>query len=195
MESNNPILDKISALSLSAACLIIGLGFILLGVTLLPIIGIFMGIPFLALSSYLWNERNYARKVAILVGYPPDGSSHYARFGGRGIIPVAILSTERNKGEPFDFDARTVEIKSVKLEPGMVKPVENKGSRANGRAHFQDVDGDGDTDVVFYFSLKESGFTEDLKDICLTGETVDGEIIRGCAAFVSRVGRLWDLSR
>jgi len=47
------------------------------------------------------------------------------------------------------------------------------------RRHEEDVDGDGDTDLVFHFRLGETTLTRDSTEGTLTGETFDGQSIEG----------------
>ena len=87
-----------------------------------------------------------------------------------GVIPVAILTTE-------DFDATTVDHTTVTFEGGS----ETHVNRTSGepRRHEEDVDDDGDTDLVFHFRLLNTNLTCDSTEGTLTGETFDGMAIEG----------------
>jgi hypothetical protein len=60
-----------------------------------------------------------------------------------GVIPVAILTTN-------PFDATTVDPLSIKFGP-------QRATEAHGRGHNEDVDGDGDVDLVLHFRTQEIG--------------------------------------
>ena len=50
------------------------------------------------------------------------------------------------------------------------------------RRHKEDVDGDGDTDLVLHFGLGDTDLTCDSTEGTLTGETFDGQDIEGSDA-------------
>jgi hypothetical protein len=83
----------------------------------------------------------------------------------RGVIPVAILTTD-------DFDATTVDPLSVEFGP-------NSAVEADGMGHIEDVDGDGDLDLVLHFNNQETGIACGDIEAVLTGETFDGQEIEG----------------
>ena len=88
-------------------------------------------------------------------------------------IAVAILTTD-------DFDATTVDHTTVAFEGASETHVDKKTGVA--RRHEEDVDGDGDTDLVFHFRLGETDLTCDSVEGTLEGETFDGQAIRGTDA-------------
>ena len=86
----------------------------------------------------------------------------------RGVIAVAILTY-------VDFDATTVDHTTVTFE-GASETHENKRTGAP-RRHEKDVDGDGDTDLVFHFRRGDTVLTCDSTEGTLAGETFDGQAI------------------
>jgi len=90
-----------------------------------------------------------------------------------GVIAVAILTTE-------DFDATTVDHTTVTLEGASETHVDKKSGQP--RRHEEDVDGDGDIDLVFHFRLGGTDLTCDSTEAALTGETFDGQAIEGTDA-------------
>ena len=80
------------------------------------------------------------------------------------MIPVAILSTNIADGDALDFDAMQVDALTVRFGPNGA--VEN-----HGQGHVEDVDGDGDPDLVLHFKTKETGIACGDTDASLTGST------------------------
>jgi hypothetical protein len=79
---------------------------------------------------------------------------------GQGLIPVAILTTE-------DFDALTVDDESVLF--GL-----DEAEKVHGQAHFEDVDDDGDLDLLLHFRTQDTGIALGDTEACLIGQTYDG---------------------
>ncbi len=88
----------------------------------------------------------------------------------KGIIPVAILSTEL-------FDATTVDHTTVSFEGACESHVGNKTGEL--RRHEEDVDGDGSTDLVFHFLMGDSRLDCDSTVAKIVGETFSGETFEG----------------
>jgi len=88
----------------------------------------------------------------------------------KGVITVAILTTD-------DFDATTVDHTTVTFEGATETHVDNKTGEP--RRHEEDVDGDGDTDLVFHFRFGDTALTCDSTEGVLTGKTFDGHSIGG----------------
>jgi len=88
----------------------------------------------------------------------------------KGVITVAILTTD-------DFDATTVDHTTVTFEGASETHVNKKTGEP--RRHEEDVDDDGDIDLVFHFRLGETGLLCDSITGTLTGETFDGLPIEG----------------
>ena len=86
---------------------------------------------------------------------------------GKGVVPVAIVTTE-------DFDATTVDPATVTFGPNMVEPV-HKGSCG----HVEDYDGDGDLDLIFHFNIQDTGIAKGDTEATLTGQTYGGVHISG----------------
>jgi hypothetical protein len=78
----------------------------------------------------------------------------------KGVIPVAILTTA-------DFDAATVDPATVAFGPDGAAPV-----------HYalEDVDGDGDIDMILHFKTQDTGISPGDTEATLTAETEDGTI-------------------
>ena len=83
---------------------------------------------------------------------------------------MAILTTD-------DFDATTVDHTTVTFEGATEMHVDKKSKEP--RRHEEDVNGDGDDDLVFHFHFGDTDLTCDSTEGTLTGETFDGVEIEG----------------
>lgn len=86
----------------------------------------------------------------------------------KGVISVAILTTN-------DFDATTVDPLSIKFGP-------NGALEFHGKGHIEDVDGDGDIDMVLHFNTQMTGIQYGDTKASLSGKTIGGQAITGMDA-------------
>jgi hypothetical protein len=98
----------------------------------------------------------------------PGSSTSPVQLAARGVIPVAILTTPT-------FDASVVDPASLGFGPARV-------AEEHGKGHFEDVDGDGDTDLVLHFRLQSSGLLRDSTEACVQGSMKQGIGVKGCAS-------------
>ena len=89
--------------------------------------------------------------------------------GSNGLIPVAILTTD-------DFNAADVEPNSVTLA-GVEVAVRGKAEKLMAR--LEDVDGDGDDDLLLQVETQSEGTLWESGPVILTGKTYDGRDIKG----------------
>jgi hypothetical protein len=101
----------------------------------------------------------------------PGGDPNATNPSNQGLIPVAILTTE-------DFDAATVSPPTIQFGPG-------GASLAHRSGHLEDVDSDGDLDLVLHFHTQQSGIQCGDTKASLTGETFDGQAIQGSDSVVT----------
>lgn len=100
------------------------------------------------------------------IAIKPGGHPNSINLSSRGVIPVAILTTPA-------FDATTVDAGMVRFGPGAATKAHKKG-------HVQDVDDDGDLDVLLHFRTQDTNIGSTDTEACLTAETFDGQQIEGC---------------
>jgi len=83
----------------------------------------------------------------------------------KGVIPVAIITTD-------SFDATLVDPLSVEFGP-------NGALESHEKGHIEDVDNDGDLDIVLHFKTQETGIECGDTEVSLVGETFDGQYFIG----------------
>lgn len=101
----------------------------------------------------------------LVIDIKPGGFPNSVNPRSKGVIPVAILTTST-------FDAATVHPLSVEFGP-------SGATEAHGRGHLEDVDGDGDLDLLLHFRTQDTGIRCGEVTAFLRGETVEGQVIQG----------------
>ena len=103
--------------------------------------------------------------IQVSLDIKPGSDPNSIALNSKGVIPVAILTTDA-------FDATTVDSATVEFGPDGA--TENHGVR-----HLEDVDVDGDLDLVLHFKTQETGIQCGDTSASLTGETFYGDAIEG----------------
>lgn len=117
------------------------------------------------------------RVIPVDIDIKPDSDPNSINVGNKGRIPVAILTTD-------DFDAADVDPASVTLgdDDGNDTGV---AARKNGTlfASLEDVDNDGDLDLILHFDTQALVGNGDLDagttELILNGDTTGGQPIQG----------------
>lgn len=104
-------------------------------------------------------------KIEVEIDIKPGSDPNSINPRSKGVIPVAILTTET-------FDATTVDPLSVAFGP-------NGAIETHGQGHIEDADGDGDLDLVLHFNTQDTGIQCGDTTASLTGETLSGQTING----------------
>ncbi|MHA2101653.1 MAG: hypothetical protein ACW99A_23620 [Candidatus Kariarchaeaceae archaeon] len=95
----------------------------------------------------------------------PGSDPNSINLKSKGVIPVSILTTEV-------LNATTIDPLSVAFGP-------EGAEEAHGKGHIEDVDDDGDLDLVLHFRTQETGIECGDTEAVLTGETFGGQAIEG----------------
>lgn len=85
----------------------------------------------------------------------------------KGVIAVAVFTTD-------DFDVSDIDHSTVVFGPNSAEP-----DHKNYCAHMEDVDGDGDLDVVYHFRCQDTGLAPGHTEASLSGVTLGGTPIVG----------------
>lgn len=114
------------------------------------------------------------KPYAIIVDIKPGSLTNVVNFKNKGVVPVAVLTTS-------DFDATTLNVASLKFGPG-------GAAEAHGKGHPEDVDHDGDIDLMLHFDTQATGLTNTDGSAMLVGTTLSGVPVAG--SDVLNVGKL-----
>ncbi len=110
--------------------------------------------------------------LVVDIDIKPESYPNSINLRSKGVIPVAILSTNTAAGEAVDFDATQVDATTVRFGPNGTGIVHSSG-------HIGDVDGDSHMDLVVHFITQATGISCGETSASLTGETFGGQAIEG----------------
>jgi hypothetical protein len=99
--------------------------------------------------------------VEIGIDIKPGGNPNNINLKSKGLAPVAVMTTD-------EFDASTINPETVLF-----------AAVAAVRWTEEDVDFDGDLDLLFHFKTQELNLNKDSTEATLTGITYDGQAIEG----------------
>lgn len=103
--------------------------------------------------------------ILVDIDIKPGSDSNPINPNSQEIIPVAILTTGA-------FDATQVDPLSVEFGP-------NGAAETHKRGQVEDVDGDGDRDLLLHFNTQDTGIECGDTSATLTGVTLGGQVIEG----------------
>jgi len=120
------------------------------------------------------DDSGYVDVISVQIDIKPGTAApNPINPSSSGVIPVAILTTA-------DFDAADVDWTTVSLAGSRVAV----RGKSNWMGHFEDVDGDGDEDLVVQVQTRCDGATWISGEVVLEGETWGGQPIRGSDTIV-----------
>jgi arylsulfatase A-like enzyme len=122
--------------------------------------------PYFAIISFLGQN---VCPIEIAIDIKPDGDPNSINPSLEGDVPVAIRGSE-------DFDVADVDVTTLAFGPGAA-PIDHSHG-----PHFEDLDGDGLTDLTAHYRIEETGIAFGDMSACVTGETIAGRPFRGCDA-------------
>jgi hypothetical protein len=116
-------------------------------------------------ASYHVRLRIRTLPKTVQIDIKPGSFPNSINPRSKGVIPVAILTTN-------SFDANTVDPTTVLFGPTGTEA-------ALVHSALEDVDGDGDTDMILHFKTQDTGIVCGATSASLTGETFGGQAIEG----------------
>jgi hypothetical protein len=129
-------------------------------------------------ETYTLDDMVYSTEppvIEVAIDIKPGSFPNSINPDGKGVIPVAILTTSIADGDSVDFDACMVDASTV-----MFLGHCGGASMAHKEAALEDVDSDGDIDMVLHFRIQEAHILASDTEACLEGQTMDGAHFVGC---------------
>ena len=109
----------------------------------------------------------YTGNIQIEIDIMPGGDPNSINPSLGGDLPVAILGSD-------SFDVANVEVTTLAFGPSGASIDHSHGP------HFEDLNGDGSTDLMLHFRIKKTEIEFGDRMACLRGETLDGRPFSGC---------------
>jgi hypothetical protein len=125
----------------------------------------FGGTRFLIHNALFGEPFTQVPPITVAIDIKPGGFPNSINPKSKGVIPVAILTTNT-------FDATTVDSTTVLFG--------TTGTEAAPvHSALEDVDGDGGTDLILHFNTQDTDIVCGHTSASLTGETFGGRMIEG----------------
>lgn len=118
-----------------------------------------------SLDFQIWAGLTRLQVISVQIDITPGKFPNSISLGGQDLITVAILTT------PL-FDATALDPLSVVFGP-------NGAGEAHRQGHIEDVDGDGENDLLLHFNTQDTGIECGDTSTALIGAMLSGGLIVG----------------
>jgi len=112
----------------------------------------------------------------VAIDIQPRSHSNFVRLFGWRIVPVALFGFD-------DLDGADVDTASLAFGPEGAETWHDLLDPELRARHLRDVDGDGITDLITHYRVRETGIAPMDSEACLRG-TIGGEAFRACDAVI-----------
>ena len=100
----------------------------------------------------------------------PSSHSNAVRPTSNGVLPVTVLTTSIAGGDSADFDATQLDQSTIRFGPAGARITHKTG-------HLEDIDRDGDTDLMLHFRIRDTGIICGDRAAELSGQTNAGQTV------------------
>jgi probable HAF family extracellular repeat protein len=116
-----------------------------------------------------WVAQIPASIIEVVLDIKPGSDPNSINPSLEGDLPVAILGSD-------SFDVADVDVTTLAFGPGGA-PIDHSHG-----PHYEDLDGDGFTDLLAHYRIEEAGIAFGDMQACVFGELFDGIPFEGCDA-------------
>ncbi|MCR9200192.1 MAG: pectinesterase family protein [Planctomycetaceae bacterium] len=114
------------------------------------------------------NLNDVDEVLAVEIDIDPNDASNTINLRKDKRVDVVLFSS-------FEFDATLVDIDSLRFgATGTEDSLSRKGRQQSPRIRFEDINGDGQLDLIATFDVANTGLTTDDTEAILTGRLLDG---------------------
>lgn len=106
-------------------------------------------------------DSKVSEVIGVIIDIKPGGEQNNINLKSKGVVPVAVLTTDTVCAEMIDPD--TVDFAGA----------------APQHWSFEDVDNDGDDDIIFHFRTQELALDKNSTEATLTASLLSGEEVSG----------------
>ena len=117
-------------------------------------------------SNVFIQGGSFQCSIVVSIDVKPGSDRNPINRGGKGKVPVALLGSST-------FDVMNVDLGSVSLNGAPL-------STAKQASHYEDVDADGNVDLLMHFPTRDLGLADGQSEVCLSGQTLGGVAFEGC---------------
>lgn len=110
-------------------------------------------------------------RIEVTLDIKPDDTPNAVNPNSKGVTPTAILHTE-------NFDPAAADVSTLRFGAADVVDGGNGAEPAHG-GHFEDIDDDGDEDLVLHVPTEDTGFDGDEDTGKVSGSTLDDTALFG----------------
>ncbi len=125
--------------------------------------------------TFTIDTLEIAAENSVMIDIKPNDFPNFVNLDSRGVIPVAVMTTST-------FDATNVDPITVHFGRSGLEA-------ATDRWSVEDVNVDGDLDMLLFFRIQETGISCGDDTARLTGLTLGGDTIEGDDSILTLVGR------
>jgi len=126
-----------------------------------------------AAAEAAWQQ--HGQRLTVGIDVLPGSRTNPINLKKNGLVPVAILGGA-------GFNVRDIDVTTLVFGPGGAVPAHNLSDPVVLASHLEDVNGDGNLDLLTHYLQSAIGLTVGTTQACVNGVTKAGIVFDGCDA-------------